>query len=78
MYGDSCAPFFVVVFSEIEIVYPSGAVETIIIMHGYEELTGEVNMLFGRKAPFRVRATRPDKVIELDRQYKMALLQRDT
>ena len=75
--GDSGAPFFVVVSGEIEIVRPSGTVETLITVHGYGEFTGEVNMISGRRALFRARATTPGKVIELDRQHMMALLQSD-
>jgi thioredoxin reductase (NADPH) len=75
--GDSTVPFFVVVTGEIEILRPSGSVETLITVHGSGEFTGEINMLSGRRALFRARATQPGSVIELDRQNMMALLQGD-
>ncbi|MDQ6661580.1 MAG: FAD-dependent oxidoreductase [Chloroflexota bacterium] len=75
--GDSAAPFFVVVSGELEIVRPSGAVETLVTVHGSGEFTGEVNMLSGRQTLFRARVIKPGNVIELDRQHMMALLQSD-
>jgi thioredoxin reductase (NADPH) len=75
--GDSAVPFFVVVSGELEIVRPSGAVETLVTVHGSGQFTGEVNMLSGRRTLFRIRATKPGNVIELDREHMMALLQSD-
>jgi thioredoxin reductase (NADPH) len=75
--GDSAVPFFVVDSGEIEIVRPSGAAETLVTIHGRGEFTGEVNMLSGRRTLVRMRATKPGKVIELDRQHMMALIQTD-
>ena len=76
--GDSNIPFFVVMSGEIEILRPSGAIETLITIHGPGHFTGEVNMLSGRRALFRARVTRSGNVIEMDRQSMMALLQSDT
>ena len=75
--GDSNVPFFVVISGEIEILRPSGDIETLITVHGPGQFTGEVNMLSGRRALFRARATKPGNVIEMDRQNMMALLQSD-
>src|SRR6478735_7365536 len=75
--GDSSVPFFVVVSGEIEIVWPSGGVETLIIVHGPGEFTGEVNMISGRRAMYRARVIKLGKVIELNRQNMMALIQSD-
>jgi thioredoxin reductase (NADPH) len=75
--GDSNVPFFVVVSGEIEILRPSGVIETLITVHGSGQFTGEVNMLSGRRALFRARVTKPGSVIEMDRQHMMALLQSD-
>ena len=75
--GDSAVPFFVVDSGEIEIVRPLGAVETLVTIHGPGGFTGEVNMLSGRRTLVRMRATKPGKVIELDRQHMMALIQTD-
>ena len=75
--GDIAAPFFVVVSGELEVVRPSGAVETLVTIHRSGQFTGEVGTLSGQRIMFRVRATEPGKVIELDRQHMMALIQRD-
>ena len=75
--GDSAAPFFVVVSGELEVVRPSGAVETLVTIHRSGQFTGEVGTLSGRRTMFRVRATEPGKVIELDRQHMLALIQSD-
>ena len=75
--GDSAVPFFVVVSGEIEIVRPSGRVETLIIVHGPGQFIGEVNMISGRRAMYRARVIKPGKVIQLNRQNMMALIQSD-
>jgi thioredoxin reductase (NADPH) len=75
--GDSAASFFVVASGELEVVRPSGAVETLVTIHGSGQFTGEVGTLSGRRTLFRVRATKPGKVIELDRQHMLALMQSD-
>ena len=75
--GENNVPFFVVVSGEIEILRPSGTIETLITVHGAGEFTGEVNMLSGRRALILARVTKAGKVIEMDRQNMMALLQND-
>ncbi len=75
--GDTSVPFFVVITGEVEIVRPFGANETLVTVHGYSEFTGEVNMLSGRRSFFRARATKPGKVIELDHQDLLGLVQTD-
>jgi thioredoxin reductase (NADPH) len=75
--GDRAVPFFVVITGEIEIVRPFGASETIITSHGSGEFTGEVNMISGRRSLVRARVTKPGKVIELDRQHFLTLVQTD-
>jgi thioredoxin reductase (NADPH) len=68
-----------VVSGELEVVRPSGCtVKTLITIHGSGEFTGEVNMLSGRRSIVRIRATKPSKVIQLDRQNMMSLLQSDS
>src|SRR5919112_4204922 len=75
--GDKNVPFFVVVSGEVEIVRPSGGVETLITVHGPGQFTGEVNNLSGRPAVFQMRCTKSGELIELDRQHMLALLQTD-
>src|ERR671932_856987 len=75
--GDTSVPFFVVITGEVEIVRPFGAYETLVTVHGYGEFTGEVNMISGRRSLVRARATKPGKVIELDHQQMLTLVQTD-
>jgi thioredoxin reductase (NADPH) len=75
--GDTSVPFFVVITGEVEIVRPFDDYETLVTVHGSGEFTGEVNMLSGRRSFFRARATKPGKVIELDRQQMLTLVQTD-
>ncbi len=75
--GDNNVSFFVLVSGEIEILRPSGTIETLITVHGPGEFTGEVNMLSGRRALFRARVTKTGNVIEMDRHSMMSLLQSD-
>lgn len=75
--GDTSVPFFVVITGEVEIVRPFDAYETLVTVHGSSEFTGEVNMLSGRRSFFRARATKPGKVIELDHQQMLTLVQTD-
>jgi thioredoxin reductase (NADPH) len=75
--GDRAAPFFVVVSGELEVVRPSVPVETLVTVYEPGQFTGEVGTLSGRRTLFRVRATKPGNVIELDRQHMLALVQSD-
>jgi thioredoxin reductase (NADPH) len=75
--GDTSVSFFVVITGEVEIVRPFDAYETLVTVHGSGEFTGEVNMLSGRRSFFRARATKPGKVIELDHQQMLTLVQTD-
>jgi CRP-like cAMP-binding protein len=53
------------------------AVKTLVRVLGSGQFTGEVGILSGRRTLFRVRATKPGRVIELDRQHMLALMQSD-
>jgi len=75
--GDIAVPFFVVVSGELEIMRPFGAAETLVTVFDPGQFTGEVNTISGRRTFFRVRASTPGKVIELDRQHMLALMQTD-
>jgi thioredoxin reductase (NADPH) len=75
--GDTSLPFFVVITGEVEILRPLGARETLVTVHGPSEFTGEVNMLSGRRSLVRARVTKPGKVIELNRQQMLGLIQTD-
>jgi thioredoxin reductase (NADPH) len=75
--GHRSASFFVVISGELEVVRPSVPVETLVTTYESGQFTGEVGTLSGRRSLFRVRATKPGKVIELDRQQMLALVQTD-
>src|SRR5215467_1144352 len=75
--GVSAAPFFVVVSGELEVVRPSGSIETLVTVHRSGQFTGEVGTLSGRRTMFRIRVTKAGKVIELDRQHMLTLVQTD-
>ena len=65
-----------VITGELEIVRPLGP-ETLVTVHGSGQFTGEVNTLSGRRSFFRARVTKPGKVIELDHQQMLGLVQTD-
>ncbi|HET6641417.1 MAG TPA: FAD-dependent oxidoreductase [Nitrososphaeraceae archaeon] len=75
--GDRSVPFFLVITGEVEILRPLGARETLVTVHGPGEFTGEVNMLSGRRSLVRARVTTPGKVVELDNQQMLGLIQTD-
>ena len=56
---------------------PFGTVETLVTVHRSGQFTGEVGTLSGRRTMFRVRATKPGKVIELERRHMLTLVQTD-
>ena len=75
--SDTNVPFFVVITGELEIVRPFGAQETLVTVHGPGQFTGEVNTLSGRRSIFRARVTKTGKVIELNHQQMLSLIQTD-
>jgi thioredoxin reductase (NADPH) len=75
--GDSSVPFFLIITGKVEILRPLGARETLVTVHGPGEFSGEVNMLSGRRSLVRARVTKPGKVIELDHQQMLGLIQTD-
>jgi len=75
--GDNSVPFFVVIKGELEILRPFGTNETLVTVHSSGQFTGEVNTLSGRRSLFRVRVTKPGKVIELNHQQMLGLVQTD-
>src|SRR5881409_3822796 len=78
--GETDVPFFVVISGELEVVRPMGAaaVETLVTVYRSGQFTGEVGTLSGRRTLFRLRATKQGKVIEVDRQQMLALVQNDS
>jgi len=76
--GAHVVPFFVVTAGRVEVIRPSGTTETLVAVHGPGQFTGEVNMLSGRPALVRSRASESGEVIELDREHLLALVQGDS
>ena len=76
--GARVVPFFVVTAGRVEAVRPSGKAETLVTIHEPGQFTGEVNMLSGRPALVRSRASESGEVIELDRDQLLALVQTDS
>src|SRR4051812_23923982 len=72
--GEKVVPFFVVTAGRIEIVRPSGATETSIVVHGPGAFTGEANMISGRRALFRARGIEDGEVVELNRDHLLTLV----
>src|SRR6266508_4538799 len=76
--GAHVVPFFVITAGRVEVIRPSGSTETLVAVHGPGQFTGEVNMLSGRPALVRSRASEPGEVIELDHEHLLALVQTDS
>jgi thioredoxin reductase (NADPH) len=76
--GNTIVPFFVVTEGQIEIVRPSGALDTVLTVHGPGEFTGEINLLSGRRTLVRARARVAGTVIELSREQLLGVVQTDS
>jgi thioredoxin reductase (NADPH) len=75
--GDTSASFFVVITGELEVVRPLFPVETLVTVFESGQFTGEVGTFSGRPTLFRMLVSKSGKVIELDRQHMLALVQSD-
>jgi thioredoxin reductase (NADPH) len=76
--SDRAPRFFVVVSGGIEIVRVQGEAEEPVATFGAGQFTGELNLLSGRRAFVRIRATEAGEVIEVDRDRGLALVQTDS
>ena len=76
--GEGAARFYVVTEGQIELIRPSGANEKLVAVYQPGMFTGEVNLLSGRRGFVQIRATEPGKVIEVDREQLLALVQTDS
>jgi thioredoxin reductase (NADPH) len=75
--GQHVVPFFVLVEGEIEVIRPAAAGDTMIVVLGPGNFTGEVTMISGRRALARLRVSAAGEVIELDRDRLLSLVQTD-
>jgi thioredoxin reductase (NADPH) len=76
--GDAVVPFFVVLTGQLEIVrVDKFAGEVTVAVQSAGQFTGEVNMISGRRALFRVRSRETSEVLELVREEVSTLVQTD-
>src|SRR6185369_10997656 len=75
--GDPGTHFFLVMSGEVEIVRPSEATETLIVVLRTGMFTGEASTLSGRRAFVRIRARAESEVIDIDHERLMTLIQTD-
>jgi thioredoxin reductase (NADPH) len=75
--GDQVVPFLVVTAGAIEVVRIAGDTESLVAVHGPGQFSGEINMISGRRALFRVRAREASDVVVLDRAQLVGLVQND-
>jgi thioredoxin reductase (NADPH) len=70
--------FFVVTEGKLDILGVSNSSESLIETLQPGQFTGELNLLSGRRAFTRIRASEPGEVIEVDREDLLKLIQTDT
>src|SRR5215208_3702076 len=75
--GSRNSSFFVVVSGHLDIVQLSDGVETLIAVHRPGQISGELNLLSGRRAVFSIRAGEAGEVIEVDHDRLLAIVQTD-
>src|SRR5262249_37541001 len=73
--GQRTTRFFVVEDGEIEIARPQAGGLRVVALVGSGQFTGEANMISGRPSMVRLRATRPSRLVELDRQHILSVVQ---
>jgi|SRR5580700_2946532 thioredoxin reductase (NADPH) len=76
--GEPVFPFFVVRSGELQTVRAISSAETLVSVTAPGQFTGEINLLVGRPALFRIRVTKPGEAIELDRASLLSLVQGDS
>ena len=74
----SASPFVVVVEGVLDMVLRDAKGETVIARYGPGQFTGEVNMLSGRGAIAQARASEAGKVIVLDRETLLSVVQTES
>jgi thioredoxin reductase (NADPH) len=70
--------FFVVTEGKLDILGVSDSSESLIVTLQPGQFTGELNLLSGRRAFTRIRASEPGEVIEVDREDLLKFIQTDT
>jgi thioredoxin reductase (NADPH) len=75
--GDEHPAFYVVLEGQLEVVHPFGAAEHPVVVHEAGQFTGEMSMLFGRRALVRGRAKTELRVLRIEPARLQALVQTD-
>lgn len=75
--GDAITSFFVLLSAELEALRPADLGKRVVTFGGRGRFSGEINSLSGRRAMFRIVASKAGEVIELDRGQMMGLIQGD-
>ena len=70
--------FFVVVAGQLEILQVEDHRENVIAVVGPGMFTGELTVLTGRRSLVRIRASEPSRLIEIDREAFLSLMQTDS
>jgi thioredoxin reductase (NADPH) len=76
--GDANVSFFVILEGTMEIVQPTESSERAIADHGPGEFTGEVNMLWNRRALVRGRMTSDGQVLEITQERLRNVIQTES
>ena len=76
--GDEYTHFFVVKTGQIDVVRVSGEAQEVVAICRAGQFTGELNLLTGRRALVRLRASEPCELIQLDRSRLLGLVQADS
>ncbi len=75
--GARNSSFFVTISVHLEVVQMSNDVERVIAVHRPGQISGEINLLSGRRALFTIRAAEDGEVIEVSHEQLMAIVQTD-
>ncbi len=75
--GARNASFFVVVSGHLDIVRLSDGIETIVVVHKPGQISGELNLLSGRRAVFSIRAGEAGELIEVGHEQLLEIVQTD-
>jgi thioredoxin reductase (NADPH) len=76
-HGDEVIPFYVVLAGQLEVVHPSGGTDHPVIVYEAGQFTGEMSMLFGRRALLRGRAKTRLRTLRIEPARFQAVLQTD-
>ena len=76
--GNPLASFFVVKRGQLQIVQPSADGDTLVVVLGPGQFTGETNLIAGRRSLLRAQVSQAGEVIQLERERLLTLVQLDT